>query len=463
MVKRFLSWVFALGITLCLLVGGLVFTSIGNSILISFIQSGLNFSLPLQTQIQSFHIRLGTLQTDLLLEDSINVKIKGTYGVNKFDFNLLISDANGILNMQGRAFGKYNNYNILLKSQDSTNTTNPLNFQGNFRFLTPRQIAVSSQNLNIKQVLKLIKNDFAFEGHFKLAFKQQKDHFKLQLLSKDSHILGHKIPLFFEAQKQDSTLTQKADFIFNNKHLRLEAKSITQDDNTATEASLIGSNDKILAVLNIPKMQNHKGIFQLSFLDLEALGRDLGMRYFGELDFSGDFSYEPFFSQALPHFTLNAQSDSLGGTLVISLKDENLQFQGAQLELGKILSLLTFSHRIESLADIKGNYNFLFKKGELSIKSEDIALDPIYTYEVKAESRFNSYVLDSTLLFTNPIHSFTSSRCTLNLADQNLTLRLDELPTSLSQDHQSLEISGKFWDLHFDMKDKQDELDFDEF
>ena len=461
MLKKFLSWIFAFIITFCFLGAGLFFTSIGNGILASFIQSGLNYVLPLQIQLQNLRISLGTLQADAIIEDSLSVKINGAYTLNNFNMALSLMDSNRTINLQGKAFGKYHNYKIILQPVESKNPKNSLNFEGNFSLLKVLNIHTTAEELNLKEIFGLINKNFIFEGSFKLAFNKQKDHFKLQLLSKDSHMLGYKIPLYFEAQKIDSILTQKADFILNNKRLRLEAKSTIQDGNTTTEASLLGANDKILAVLNIPKMQNHTGIFQLSFLDLEALGRELGMRYFGGLYFSGDFSYEPFFSQGLPNFMLNTQSDSLGGMLAISLKDENLQFQGTQLETSKILSLFVFSHKIESLVDIKGSYNFLFKRGELSIKSENIALDPIYAYEFSAESRFNSYVLDSTLTFTNPIHSFTSKQCTLNLADQNLTLRFDELPVFNSQDRHSLEISGKFWDLHFDMKDKQDKLDFE--
>ncbi|OBV30026.1 hypothetical protein BKN38_00265 [Helicobacter sp. CLO-3] len=89
--KKALLWIgsFCTSFLLCALL--LIFTSIGNKILSTFLQSAINKAYNAQSQISDLRIGLGKLQASLKLAQSLNLDIQGVYNFKGFDINASLS------------------------------------------------------------------------------------------------------------------------------------------------------------------------------------------------------------------------------------------------------------------------------------------------------------------------------------------------------------------------------------
>lgn len=89
--KKALLWIgsFCASFLLCALL--LIFTSIGNKILSTFLQSAINKAYNAQSQISELRIGLGNLQASLKLAQSLNLDIQGVYNFKGFDINASLS------------------------------------------------------------------------------------------------------------------------------------------------------------------------------------------------------------------------------------------------------------------------------------------------------------------------------------------------------------------------------------
>lgn len=124
--KVFLS----IGIFLATLIVGaniLLFTSFGNKILAPILQAGINAKLPIRTQIKSLHISFGKIKSSLVLADTLQAQVQGSYSLKGFDLLVDFAPTDELANSLRQHLNAQNPFAQFLPNINAKTTQNPQN------------------------------------------------------------------------------------------------------------------------------------------------------------------------------------------------------------------------------------------------------------------------------------------------------------------------------------------------
>ncbi len=438
--KKLFAWIGIFFIVLFFCMVGIVFTPIGNKILAPFLQTILNSQMPFSSQIQELRIGFGNIKGDILINNTLDVSLEGTYSLSSLDIDIQIEDLlTQIFSLKLKAFGTYNDYTI--KSLPNVRLT----LQGKFDFLESKKLEILADNIPIQSLLKQLNlaSESDIQGNVHFVIKKENDVFLARIQSLDSSVGENPVSFDFKWQARNNELLSIGDFTTMGKHFSLKAQSIADNNNIATKIHIFNQHQTPIITFNIPTLHTREksGTFNLHIPYLETIGLDFNKQLFGSIAISGDFSYED-------GFKLNAQSNSLGGICVLSFSQNNINFKGSKVELSEILTLFNAPQIMDAKLEIQGVYNLAFDKGSLNISSDVVRLTKALNvpfpsaFTLALESKINGESLDSSLSITDAQthQNIQSSQFLINLAHQTLHLELISPPFMLD---------GQFWNLDF--------------
>ena len=503
--KKLLSWfgTFFCVLLLCLI--GLIFTPIGNSISTPFAQTLLNLYAPFPLQIQELRIRFGKLSAKFRAQESLEIMINGTYSLGSFHLTAHAIDRTHDLNLTLQAFGTYNDYKLIARPTQSTqNIQYSHNAKSTQNLQNPKSTPKSSQNLQPINLLYLnAKGKFfkleSFEcmgknialeyvlGFFGLQ-SDRRENVAFYIKKSDdryiarAQILGfslYDLVLHIDAKWElsQNTLTHTIALRSQNATYFIRATSNITTSNAPTKAIMYDASQTPLVELDIPQISTdtHQGIFQLKILKPfspnpktkpnTAYNINDGTHN-DNLKFSGDFAYkapqkatQSYQASALSlqqALLLNAQTDSFGGILALSLNHGIVKFKGENISLQKILLMMRTPDVLDALLRIDGTYNLEFYKGWLNLNSQQVSIlgDDVLglgDFALQAESKISGLRLDSRLWLTNPTKTLQATKCMIDFSRQTLEIEFAE---------PFMRLKGNFWNIWLDMRDPRADESF---
>ncbi|MGX2972569.1 hypothetical protein [Helicobacter sp. T3_23-1059] len=179
-----------------------------------------------------------------------------------------------------------------------------------------------------------------------------------------------------------SAFNQKSNTIKSRKKSPSAKKELTPNlailIKSSTNLKTLDTNAKITDKYEIPiaslKLANlssdgTRGEYDLEIINLINLGAMLGLKLRGVLHLQGSYDVQ--------QSTLQGKSSTLGGVSEFEMVGENLKINSENIALEKLLGFFgtpsEVANALVGRAQINANYNFVFHKGAMSIKSSDIS------------------------------------------------------------------------------------------
>lgn len=455
---RALTWVGVFALCSTLALGGLLFTKIGNTILLPFAQSALNHFLPFQVQLQSLAISLGSMRTDFTINKTLAIALEGGYSLNgSIDMTARIHTLDssgdvdssaplGYLSLQGSA----TNYTIQslpmpnnLKAPSST-----FKLFARMKLLRIQGYTIELHAVPMEQVAQFFDIDIDTQGTLSISAQAESSTLELRAQS-DGLAFGTLTirinNLYYKRDKAHQELA--GTLTLNQESLSLLGTS----DDGVLQTAIYSSRQTPIASAQTQIIDKTLA-YSLHITDLATLGGAFGFDINGELELQGKISVDN-------EIAFSATSSSLGGVSALTLEKNTLKFSGENLSLMRILQLVKAPTILDSTLAITSVYNLAFHKGTINIEGQNFAilLDDLGAYGLEAFDTqnnaqdawgvgFENARADSTIsldgqlehaqisaqaTIKTPDQSLHTSKCIINLATQSLDVEFLESSITL--------------------------------
>ncbi|WP_317372176.1 hypothetical protein [Helicobacter canis] len=323
---RALTWVGVFALCSTLALGGLLFTKIGNTILLPFAQSALNHFLPFQVQLQSLAISLGSMRTDFTINKTLAIALEGGYSLNgSIDMTARIhtldssSDVDssaplGYLSLQGSA----TNYTIQslpmpnnLKAPSST-----FKLFARMKLLHIQGYTIELRAVPMEQVARFFDIDIDTQGTLSISAQAESSTLELHAQS-DGLAFGTLTirinNLYYKRDKAHQELA--GTLTLNQESLSLLGTS----DDGVLQTTIYSSRQTPIASAQTQIIDKTLA-YSLHITDLATLGGAFGFDINGELELQGKISVDN-------EIAFSAASSSLGGVSALTLEKNTLQWR----------------------------------------------------------------------------------------------------------------------------------------
>lgn len=450
---RALTWVGVFALCSTLTLGGLLFTKIGNTILLPFAQSTLNHFLPFQVQLQNLTIALGSVRTDFTINKTIAIALEGEYSISgsinmtarvhtlDSNGNFDSSPSLGYLSLQGSAI----NYTIqsLPIPKDLKAQSNTFKLFARMKLLCIQDYAIELRAVPVKQLEQFFGIDIGTQGAISIFAQAESSTLQLRAQSDEFYFGGFAMRINNLYYKRDKSRQELAGTLT----LSQETFSLLgASDNETLQTAIYSSLQTPIASVQT-RIIDKTLAYNLHITNLTALGSAFGIDINGKLELQGKISVDN-------EIAFSATSSSFGGVSALTLKKNTLTFNGENLSLMRILQLAKAPAILDSTLMVTSVYNLAFHKGTITIKGQNfvILLDDLETYGLEAfDTRnnaqdawgvgFENARADSTIsldgqlehaqinaqvTIKTPNQSLHTSKCMINLATQSLDIELLE-------------------------------------
>lgn len=455
---RALTWVGVFALCSTLALGGLLFTKIGNTILLPFAQSALNHFLPFQVQLQSLAISLGSMRTDFTINKTLAIALEGEYSLSgSIDMTARIHTLDssgdvdssaplGYLSLQGSA----TNYTIQslpmpnnLKAPSST-----FKLFARMKLLRIQGYTIELRAVPMEQVAQFFDIDIDTQGTLSISAQAESSTLELRAQSDGLAFGALTIRINNLYYKRDKAHQELAGTLtLNQETLSL----LGTNDGEALQTAIYSSRQTPIASAQTQIIDKTLA-YSLHITDLATLGGAFGFDINGELELQGKISVDN-------EIAFSATSSSLGGVSALTLEKNTLKFSGENLSLMRILQLVKAPTILDSTLTITSVYNLAFHKGTINIEGQNFAilLDDLGAYGLEAFDTqnnaqdawgvgFENARADSTIsldgqleraqinaqaTIKTPDQSLHTSKCIINLATQSLDVEFLESSITL--------------------------------
>lgn len=458
--NRVLTWVGIFALCSMLTLSWLFFTKIGNTILIPFAQSALNYSLPLQVQLQNLAISLGSIRTNFTINKTLAVTLEGKYSLSG-KINMLakiyILDSNGnfdnstplsYLTLQGSATS------YIIQSTQPPN--NPRAHQNTFKLfarmklLHIQEYALKLHATPIKQIMQFFNIDIDTQGTLSvLATQTESSALELHAQSNELSLGMFSMRInnfYYKSDKSHQELT--GTLTLNQETISLLG---TSNDGKTLQTAIYSSRQTPIASMQT-QVTNKTLVYDAHITDLATLGNIFGIDINGKLNLQGKINTDN-------GLTFSATSPSLGGESTLSLEKDTLIFSGENLSLMHILQMVKAPTILDATLMVTSAYNLTFHKGTIDIQGNNFAMlfDNLAAYDLETfdsknsaqdswgvgfenarsdstislDGQLNGAQVNAQVTIKNPNQSLHTSKCIINLATQTLDVEFLESSITL--------------------------------
>ena len=169
MIKKVLLWIGGIILVLLVAVFVLLFTQFGNDILKPQIQAQIDKNSPVSAKLETFKLRFGSFEIELVALENINISANGTYSLFSFSIegvlNILIKNPSKIQGLESVHLnenflienvirGKFNDFIIYTKSNIADGS---IDIETQIeKYSVPTKVVANISNLRIESLLNLV-------------------------------------------------------------------------------------------------------------------------------------------------------------------------------------------------------------------------------------------------------------------------------------------------------------------
>ena len=403
---KFLAWVCGILLVLVVALYCVLFSSFGNSVLKPFVEKIASEKIGMELQLEKFELGFSSFDILAIINGELGVESKGKYSLfsSQFDlnYNTQAKSFNGMqidLSLKGEALGSFDNF--VANGSGSLAGSN-IRFASRIKDYAPLELKLDAKELDLAALSMIALKKAYISGKLSAVadIAGQEGTAKLN---------SAKIIITKEAQN-DFGISLPANFALSlNSDIKLLGKQVAATTRVKSALANLSAKNTSYNFENGEITSD----FNVDIANLAALEPIIKQKLNGSIKVAGNTKI----ANGAMEF-LDAKINGLGGEILASLKDNELNANIKNLKLAQALSLaglaplansdISGTAKITNLNDtkkIKGSANLTLSSGVLNHKQMNALLGSDLSSDVSFNAQNKLEIASGTLNFDSVLNS----------------------------------------------------------
>ena len=403
---KFLAWVCGILLVLVVALYCVLFSSFGNSVLKPFVEKIASEKIGMEFRLEKFELGFSSFDILAIINGELGVESKGKYSLfsSQFDlnYNTQAKSFNGMqidLSLKGEALGSFDNF--VANGSGSLAGSN-IRFASRIKDYAPLELKLDAKELDLAALSMIALKKAYISGKLSAVadIAGQEGTAKLN---------SAKIIITKEAQN-DFGISLPANFALSlNSDIKLLGKQVAATTRVKSALANLSAKNTSYNFENGEITSD----FNLDIANLAALEPIIKQKLNGSIKVAGNTKI----ANGAMEF-LDAKINGLGGEILASLKDNELNANIKNLKLAQALSLaglaplansdISGTAKITNLNDtkkIKGSANLTLSSGVLNHKQMNALLGSDLSSDVSFNAQNKLEIASGTLNFDSVLNS----------------------------------------------------------
>ena len=403
---KFLAWVCGILLVLVVALYCVLFSSFGNSVLKPFVEKIASEKIGMEFRLEKFELGFSSFDILAIINGELGVESKGKYSLfsSQFDlnYNTQAKSFNGMqidLSLKGEALGSFDNF--VANGSGSLAGSN-IRFASRIKDYAPLELKLDAKALDLAALSMIALKKAYITGKLSAVadIAGQEGTAKLN---------SAKIIITKEAQN-DFGISLPANFALSlNSDIKLLGKQVAATTRVKSALANLSAKNTSYNFENGEITSD----FNLDIANLAALEPIIKQKLNGSIKVAGNTKI----ANGAMEF-LDAKINGLGGEILASLKDNELNANIKNLKLAQALSLaglaplansdISGTAKITNLSDtkkIKGSANLTLSNGVLNHKQMNALLGSDLSSDVSFNAQNKLEIASGTLNFDSVLNS----------------------------------------------------------
>ena len=403
---KFLAWVCGILLVLVVALYCVLFSSFGNSVLKPFVEKIASEKIGMEFRLEKFELGFSSFDILAIINGELGVESKGKYSLfsSQFDlnYNTQAKSFNGMqidLSLKGEALGSFDNF---VANGSGSLAGSSIRFASRIKDYAPLELKLDAKELDLAALSMIALKKAYITGKLSAVadIAGQEGTAKLN---------SAKIIITKEAQN-DFGISLPANFALSlNSDIKLLGKQVAATTRVKSALANLSAKNTSYNFENGEITSD----FNLDIANLAALEPIIKQKLNGSIKVAGNTKI----ANGAMKF-LDAKINGLGGEILASLKDNELNANIKNLKLAQALSLaglaplansdISGTAKITNLSDtkkIKGSANLTLSNGVLNHKQMNALLGSDLSSDVSFNAQNKLEIASGTLNFDSVLNS----------------------------------------------------------
>ena len=403
---KFLAWVCGILLVLVVALYCVLFSSFGNSVLKPFVEKIASEKIGMEFRLEKFELGFSSFDILAIINGELGVESKGKYSLfsSQFDlnYNTQAKSFNGMqidLSLKGEALGSFDNF---VANGSGSLAGSSIRFASRIKDYAPLELKLDAKELDLAALSMIALKKAYITGKLSAVadIAGQEGTAKLN---------SAKIIITKEAQN-DFGISLPANFALSlNSDIKLLGKQVAATTRVKSALANLSAKNTSYNFENGEITSD----FNLDIANLAALEPIIKQKLNGSIKVAGNTKI----ANGAMEF-LDAKINGLGGEILASLKDNELNANIKNLKLAQALSLaglaplansdISGTAKITNLNDtkkIKGSANLTLSSGVLNHKQMNALLGSDLSSDVSFNAQNKLEIASGTLNFDSVLNS----------------------------------------------------------
>ena len=403
---KFLAWVCGILLVLVVALYCVLFSSFGNSVLKPFVEKIASEKIGMEFRLEKFELGFSSFDILAIINGELGVESKGKYSLfsSQFDlnYNTQAKSFNGMqidLSLKGEALGSFDNF---VANGSGSLAGSSIRFASRIKDYAPLELKLDAKALDLAALSMIALKKAYISGKLSAVadIAGQEGTAKLN---------SAKIIITKEAQN-DFGISLPANFALSlNSDIKLLGKQVTATTRLKSALANLSAKNTSYNFENGEITSD----FNVDIANLAALEPIIKQKLNGSIKVAGNTKI----ANGAMEF-LDAKINGLGGEILASLKDNELNANIKNLKLAQALSLaglaplansdISGTAKITNLNDtkkIKGSANLTLSSGVLNHKQMNALLGSDLSSDVSFNAQNKLEIASGTLNFDSVLNS----------------------------------------------------------
>ncbi|MDY5383943.1 MAG: hypothetical protein SPG65_02320 [Campylobacter sp.] len=403
---KFLAWICGILLVLVVALYCVLFSSFGNSVLKPFVEKIASEKIGMELKLEKFELGFSSFDILAIINGELSVESRGKYSLfsSQFDlnYNTQAKSFNGMqidLSLKGEALGSFDNF---VANGSGSLAGSSIRFAGRIKDYAPLELKLDAKELDLAALSMIALKKAYISGKLSAIadIAGQKGTAKLN---------SAKIIITKEAQN-DFGISLPANFALSlNSDIKLLGKQVAATTRVKSALANLSAKNTSYNFENGEITSD----FNVDIANLAALEPIIKQKLNGSIKVAGNTKI----ANGAMKF-LDAKINGLGGEILASLKDNELNANIKNLKLAQALSLaglaplansdISGTAKITNLSDtkkIKGSANLTLSGGVLNHKQMNALLGSDLSSDVSFNAQNKLEIASGTLNFDSVLNS----------------------------------------------------------
>lgn len=403
---KFLAWVCGILLVLVVALYCVLFSSFGNSVLKPFVEKIASEKIGMELKLEKFELGFSSFDILAIINGELSVESRGKYSLfsSQFDlnYNTQAKNFNGMqidLSLKGEALGSFDNF---VANGSGSLAGSSIRFASRIKDYAPLELKLDAKELDLAALSMIALKKAYISGKLSAIadIAGQEGTAKLN---------SAKIIITKEAQN-DFGISLPANFALSlNSDIKLLGKQVAATTRVKSALANLSAKNTSYNFENGEITSD----FNLDIANLAALEPIIKQKLNGSIKVAGNTKI----ANGAMKF-LDAKINGLGGEILASLKDNELNANIKNLKLAQVLSLaglaplansdISGTAKITNLSDtkkIKGSANLTLSNGVLNHKQMNALLGSDLSSDVSFNVQNKLEIASGTLNFDSVLNS----------------------------------------------------------